>query len=195
MIAFLKGQCVDQQPGHIILNVHDVGYRVMVSDMDQQALAALGTECMVYTHVIYREDDQLLIGFSDDDRRQWFLSLIKINGVGPRLALAILGQMTLAEWHQCLLNQDIRCLTRVKGLGKKIAERLLLESSSDISTSIAMAPAPQTPMGSSQEAFLALCALGYRDQEARAMISASENKGLTTEQLIKKALTNHQERS
>ena len=127
MISFLAGTLVEKSAPTLVLDVHGVGYEVQASLNTFTALPDIGGEMRLLTHFVVREDAQLLYGFADAAERQLFRTLIKVNGVGPKLALAILSGMDAAMFSQCVMAGDVAALTRLPVVGKKTAERLIVE--------------------------------------------------------------------
>lgn len=194
MIAFLKGQLASKSAPFLVVDVNGVGYEVQASLTTFAALPAIGEPVHLLTHFVVREDAQLLFGFSDESERILFRALIKINGVGPKLALAILSGMDASAFAKCILEQDIKSLVRLPGVGKKTAERLVVEmkdrmaewSDSSESTEETAALSNSTIIA---EAETALVALGYSPTEASKAINRLEiNDFSETEDLIRAAL-------
>lgn len=127
MISFLSGTLVEKAAPLLVLDVNGVGYEVQASLNTFSALPKIGGDIRLLTHFVVREDAQLLYGFADAAERQLFRTLIKVNGVGPKLALAILSGMDAAMFSRCILAADVASLTRLPGVGKKTAERLIVE--------------------------------------------------------------------
>lgn len=127
MISFLSGTLVGKSAPLLVLDVNGVGYEVQASLNTFSALPKIGGDIRLLTHFVVREDAQLLYGFADAAERQLFRTLIKVNGVGPKLALAILSGMDAAMFSRCVMAGDVASLTRLPGVGKKTAERLIVE--------------------------------------------------------------------
>ena len=127
MIGFLRGRLLVKQPPDIVLDVAGIGYEVQVPMTTLFALPALGEEVTLLTHFVVREDAQLLYGFLDEADRRLFRELIKVSGVGPKLALALLSGMDARAFAQCLQRDDVATLVALPGVGRKTAERLLVE--------------------------------------------------------------------
>ena len=175
MISYLVGQLVEKSTPWLVIEVNGVGYDVQASLNTFTDLPALGAEIKLLTHFVVREDAQLLYGFADQSERQLFRTLIKINGVGPKLALAILSGMDAAAFSHCIIASDVTSLTRLPGVGKKTAERLIVEMKDRLQEWHVDLPAEQIggagSTSSSQsmilaEAETALIALGYKPVEA-----------------------------
>ena len=175
MISYLVGQLVEKSTPWLVIEVNGVGYDVQASLNTFTDLPALGAEIKLLTHFVVREDAQLLYGFADQSERQLFRTLIKINGVGAKLALAILSGMDAAAFSHCIIASDVASLTRLPGVGKKTAERLIVEMNDRLQEWHVDLPAEQIggagSTSSSQsmilaEAETALIALGYKPVEA-----------------------------
>ena len=175
MISYLVGKLVEKSTPWLVIEVNGVGYDVQASLNTFTDLPALGAEIKLLTHFVVREDAQLLYGFADQSERQLFRTLIKINGVGAKLALAILSGMDAAAFSHCIIASDVASLTRLPGVGKKTAERLIVEMKDRLQEWHVDLPAEQIDgagsTSSSQstilaEAETALIALGYKPVEA-----------------------------
>jgi Holliday junction DNA helicase RuvA len=194
MIGLLRGKLLIKQPPDLMLDVNGVGYEVQASMTTFYDLPELHTEVTLYTHFVVREDAQLLYGFSSQTERELFRHLLKVNGVGPKMALAIVSGMNPLEFQQVIHAADINRLSRIPGVGKKTAERLIIElrdrlPKTDASSSPATLTSTQPPATSnSDEAINALLALGYKPVQASQMIAAYENQGLSVEEMIRQAL-------
>ena len=177
MISFLTGTIAQKTPPLLIIDVNGIGYEVQSSMATFAQLPALGETCQLLTHFVVREDAQLLFGFAGQEERKLFRALIKINGVGPKLALAILSGMGVDEFGQCIAEQDIKALVRLPGVGKKTAERLVIEMKDRIdewaTATVVNAKNDGPPTANSMlaDAESALIALGYSPTEASKSIS------------------------
>ena len=168
MIGRLTGILADKSPPQVLIDVNGVGYDVDVPMSSFYNLPALGERVTLLTHFIVREDAQTLFGFLTHDERQTFRLLIKITGVGPRMALSLLSGLSVAELAQAVARQETGRLVKVPGIGKKTAERLLLELKGKLAEAIS---APATVASDAQADILqALIALGYSDREAAAAL-------------------------
>lgn len=195
MIGSLRGKIVSKQPPGLILEVQGVGYELEVSMNTFYSLPETGAEVRLLTHLTVRDDAHLLFGFADEDERHVFRALIKVSGVGAKLALAILSGIEAGDFKRCIKAGDTARLTRLPGIGKKTAERLLVEMRDrlgDWQTTAAgdgLGPRRQTddPL---HEATSALIALGYRPQEASRLLQTATGatEGLDSEALIREAL-------
>ena len=174
-----------------------VGYEIQASLTTFFELPDIDQPATLHTHFVVREDAQLLYGFSSLAERQLFRELIKVNGVGPKMALAILSGMNAAEFVNCVKSKDIATLVRLPGVGKKTAERLVVEMHDRVekwalaSDGVSTVASPQGS-GAVQEAESALVSLGYKDPEAAKMIAAvnCDNKAVSSAELIRAALKN-----
>lgn len=165
MIGRLNGVLAAKQPPQIVIDVGGVGYEVDVPMSTFYALPATGERVQLMTHYVVREDAHLLFGFATNDERAAFRQLIKVTGIGPKVALAVLSGLSVAELNQAILLQDVKRLTRVPGIGTKTAERLLLELRGKAVTGAggSALPAPPSP---ADDVVNALLALGYNEKEA-----------------------------
>jgi len=170
VIGRLAGQLAEKNPPQILLDCHGVGYEVDVPMSTFYQLPALGEQVTLLTHFVVREDAQVLYGFASAPEREAFRQLIRISGVGPRTALAVLSGMSVAELGQAVTAQAAGRLVKVPGIGKKTAERLLLELKGKLGADLGPAA---TPVDDTQNDILqALLALGYNDREAAAALKA-----------------------
>ncbi len=170
MIGRLTGQLIEKRPPTIVVDVHGVGYEVDVPMSTFFLLPATGAMVTLHTHLVVREDVHLLFGFGTDQERQLFRQLLRISGIGARTALSVLSGMSVSELSQAVLAHDGARLTRIPGIGKKTAERLLLELRDKLSTGFeSVAPGDDGQMRS--DAMNALIALGYNDKEASQALS------------------------
>lgn len=199
MIGFLRGKLVFKAPPLLMLDVHGVGYEVEAPMTTFYDLPAIGAEIMLHTHLVVREDAHILFGFSSEADRTMFRTLIKVNGVGPKLALTILSGQSAEEFHRCIYNNDMQALVRLPGVGKKTAERLVIEmrdrlpdlgdSSMVPLTDIVNVGMPRQSIGNpKQEAVSALCSLGYKPLDAGKMVQNISVEGKTCEDIIRLAL-------
>ena len=193
MIGRITGQLAAAEGGEIVVDVGGVGYELQVSLNTLFALPPVGERVSLVTHFVVREDAQLLFGFLDQQERTLFRLLIKVNGVGPKMGLAILSGMSVTELQRAVASDDILRLTKLPGVGKKTAERLLIElrDKVDLSTFDSAAGAlVDTASLAADEAVAALAALGYRSSDAEKMIAKVNSGELSTEALVKAALRN-----
>lgn len=194
MISRLTGILVDKQPPQLLVDVQGVGYELEAPMSTFYQLPAAGEKVVLHTHLVVREDAHLLFGFYAETERSMFRSLIRINGVGPKLALTILSGITADEFARCILEDDTKALTGLPGVGKKTAERLIVEMRDKIDTDATLPPT-QAPAGITAEptspvsdAVSALVALGYKAQDASRMVRVIETRDMQTEEIIKAAL-------
>ncbi len=192
MIGRLHGILLRKEPPALLLDVGGVGYEIDAPMSTFYELPSIGQTVTLYTHLVVRDDAHLLYGFSRDTQRQLFRNLLKVNGVGPRVALAILSGLSDQEFIQCLVHEDIARLTKVPGIGRKTAERLIVEMRdrvdlSMLSTGTATRPlaVPADPV---QEAISALIALGYKPPEASRAVQNIAPEGRSSEDIIRQAL-------
>ncbi len=171
MIGRLSGLLVAKNPPQLLVDVGGVGYEVDVPMSTFFNLGAIGQPVVLLTHFVVREDAQVLFGFLTAEERATFRELVKITGVGPRTALAILSGLSVAELAQAVSRQDSARLVKVPGIGKKTAERLLLELKGKLGADMAL-PAGQPVSDNQADIAQALQALGYNDREAQAALKA-----------------------
>lgn len=199
MIGRLRGTLAEKQPPHLIIDVNGVGYELEVPMTTLYRLPKVGEPVTVHTHLVVREDAHLLYGFAEKRERELFRELIRLNGVGPKLALALMSGLEVDELVRCVQAQDTSALVRVPGVGKKTAERLLVELKDRFKaweTSPAMfilvsdGPLPVASASTAEaDAVSALVSLGYKPQEASKAIAAIKDKaGLSSEELIRRSL-------
>ena len=192
MIGFLRGILVAKTPPGLTVDVGGVGYDVEAPMSTFYTLPPLGSEVRLLTHLAVREDAQTLYGFSSEDERRLFRNLLKVSGVGPRSALAILSGISVEAFAQCVRGEDIAALTKIPGVGRKTAERLVIEMRDRLDAPVVAQLPGAPPMavaakGIEGEAFSALVALGYKAPEATRMIKLA-GEADSTEDLIRRAL-------
>lgn len=197
MIGRLCGTIAEKQPPFLILDVNGVGYEVEVPMTTLYRLPALGESVVLHTHLVVREDAQLLYGFADRRDREMFRELIRLSGVGPKLALALMSTLEVDELVRCVQLEDAAQLQRVPGVGKKTADRLLVElrgrfkaweTMPAISDLVTEVPPLGAAASAEQDAISALVSLGFKPQEASKAIAAISDKSLSSEELIRHAL-------
>jgi Holliday junction DNA helicase RuvA len=194
MIGFVRGRLISRHPPQLLIDVQGLGYELDAPMTTFYDLPEVGSEVALYTHLVVREDAHTLYGFARLAERNLFRELIKISGVGPRLALAILSGMNAAAFIQCVQAGDTAALTRVPGVGKKTAERLVIELRdrlSDRRQDVALTAEPGAEGRSAdavEEAVSALVALGYKPQEASRMVRAVAAQSQSSEEIIRQAL-------
>jgi holliday junction DNA helicase RuvA len=191
MIGFLQGKLVGRHPPQLLVDVGGVGYEIEAPMSTFYQLPETGQPIRILTHLLVREDAHVLYGFATEAERQLFRGLIKISGVGARIALAILSGISVEAFVRCVQSEDAASLTRIPGVGRKTAERLIVEMRDRLGQT-GSALAQSMPAGGagapSDEAFGALVALGYRPAEAQRLLKLVEGKAETTEDLIRAAL-------
>lgn len=193
MIGRIRGQLLAVEESIVIIDVNGVGYEVEVADSMLLRMTAAGQPIELFTHLSVREDSQSLFGFTTVAERDLFRTLIKVSGVGPKLALALLSGMPVAEFARCVRDNDIVHLVKLPGVGKKTAERLVVELKDRIARWVvdgSVAPDPEAAAGGRelQEARSALLALGYRASEADHALRGDVEPGTPTGELIRLAL-------
>ncbi len=194
MIGFLSGTILHKQPPWLVLNVSGVGYELEAPMTTFYDLPEVGEKVELHTHLVVREDAQLLYGFSRIKQRELFRNLLKVNGIGPRVGLAILSTMNAQEFQACVMAEDVMQLTRVPGIGRKTAERLLIEMRDKVDQmfdtgATVTGTTEKSVTESTTDAISALIALGYKPAEATNHIRALDS-GLSSEELIRQALRN-----
>ncbi len=196
MIGRLSGQLLQKQAPELLIDVNGVDYEVSAPMSTFYALPEVGEKLVIHTHMVVREDAQLLYGFATESERTLFRILIKINGVGPKLAITILSGIATEDFIRCIHDNDAAALVRLPGIGKKTAERLIVElkdkvgsedEAGETSASIAMVTGAsvKSPIA---DAVSALVALGYKPNDASRMVRSIETEGLNTEEIIRQAL-------
>jgi len=193
VIGFLRGILVVKRAPSLVLDVRGVGYEIDAPMSTFFKLPALGEEVMLHTHLVVREDAHSLFGFLSESERALFRSLIRVSGVGAKLALGILSGVSADEFHRCVQAHDTAALVRLPGIGKKTAERLIIEMRDRLPENESTeAPAAgrflAVEVSPVQEATSALIALGFRPQEANAMVRMLPAEGMSSEELIRLAL-------
>jgi holliday junction DNA helicase RuvA len=195
MIGTLTGVLASKSPPHLLLEVGGVGYEVEAPMSTFYALPAIGERTRLLTHLVVREDAHVLYGFASHEERTLFRNLLKVSGVGPRIALAILSGGTAATFAHAVRERDAAALTRIPGVGRKIAERLIVEMRDRLEV-YGAAPADggigagALAPGAEGEAYSALVSLGYKPVEATRLLKAvgAASVSLSTEELIRRAL-------
>jgi Holliday junction DNA helicase RuvA len=192
MIGRLQGKVLCKQAPDLLLDVQGVGYELLVPLNTFFEIPDIGELATLHTHFVVREDAQQLYGFSQLEERLLFRHLIKVNGVGPKMALAILSGMSVKEFSRCVQKDEVLTLVKIPGVGKKTAERLLIEMRDKINKiTDTSAEANEEPLTQdiSLEAESALIALGYKPQDAAKMVNRVAGEHITNaEQLIRAAL-------
>lgn len=203
MIGMLRGTIVEKLPPDIILDVGGVGYEIQLPMTSFYQLPEVDHDVTLYTHFVVREDAQLLFGFSERQERTLFRVLIRANGVGPKLACTILSGMSANQFIHAVMNEDISALVKMPGVGKKTAERLVVElkdklkelevTTGSVSAVQDQMPVADTPVlapnvSAKEEAIGALIALGYKRVQAEKAIKSVFDEDAKSEQLIRDAL-------
>jgi Holliday junction DNA helicase RuvA len=187
VIGSLSGVIAEKEPPRVLIDCQGVGYDVEVPMSTYLTLPAVGSSVRLRIHHVLREDASLLFGFATAEERELFRALLKVNGVGPKVALAILSGVSANEFRLAIAAEDAAALTRIPGVGRKTADRLLVEMR-DHFRDAPLAGAVPRALPPREEALHALLALGYRPQEAQKMLEKAGGEGATTEELIRGAL-------
>jgi len=194
MIGFLKGRLALKQPPTVVVDVNGVGYELEAPMSTFYGLPAAGEPVALYTHLVVREDAHILFGFGTDGERRLFRGLLKVSGVGPKIALGILSGASVDDFLRIIEAEDVAMLTRIPGIGRKTAERVIIEMR-DSAQKLAVPNAgagnasdSAGAMSAQSEAFGALVALGYKPPEATRLLKAADEPGLSTTEIIRRAL-------
>lgn len=195
MIGRLRGTLLWKNAPHVLVDVQGVGYEVEVPFTTFFKLPTVGQEAMLHTHLIIREDAHILYGFATEAERALFRDLIKVNGVGAKMAAAILSGIAVEDFVRCVRDNDVARLVKLPGVGKKTAERLVMEMRDRLDAKSGTAPvtktdiaAPAPESNAVNDAISAMVALGYKPPEASRMILRVNGEGLACEELIRRAL-------
>lgn len=191
MIGRLTGRLILKQPPFIAIDVGGVGYECEAPMSTFYKLPAIGETVTLQAHLVVREDAQLLYAFATSQEKSLFRDLIKVSGIGPKIGLATLSGIGVEEFWSTIRNGEIGRLTKIPGIGRKTAERLLVElkdKAGAAETALGTAGAPAVPQSPVQEARAALEALGYRPAEAQKLTEAVSGDNLSAEQIIREAL-------
>lgn len=194
MIGRLCGIILEKQAPDLVIDVQGVGYEVAAPMSTFFNLPAINEEVSLFTHLVVREDAQLLYGFATTRERLLFRSLLKVNGVGAKLALTILSGSDVDDFSRSVQEGDAASLTRLPGVGKKTAERLIIEMRDrlkEVSGALDLKPVVSEAAslaGAKEESVEALVALGYKPAEADKMVRSVHSNGMTTEDVIRQAL-------
>ncbi|HEY7753786.1 MAG TPA: Holliday junction branch migration protein RuvA [Steroidobacteraceae bacterium] len=191
MIGRLRGRLVRKSPPALIVDVGGVGYELEAPMSTFYRLPELGSEVELHTHLVVREDAHLLYGFATEEERRLFRDLLRVTGIGPKIGLALLSGIDVPTFLACVEAQDVDALVRIPGIGRKTAERLLVEMRDRIRAlgELPSAAGRRDPAAGAQaEAHAALVALGYRPPEATRLLKSVEGEGAGTEELIRRAL-------
>lgn len=190
MIGRINGQLVEASDNAILVDAGGIAYELEVTSAALAQLPRSGGQIQLYTHFVVREDAQLLYGFGSKDERDLFRALIRINGVGPKLGLSLISAVSLAQLARCVRDKDVGVLTKVPGVGRKTAERLLVELQNRLDNVVLVAET-ESAAGDLQavaEAENALISLGYKSTEAQRAVAAVAAEGTSAEQMVKAAL-------
>ncbi len=192
MIGSVPGRITAKTPPQLMVDVGGLGYELEAPMSTFFHLPAVGDEVSLLTHLVVREDAHVLYAFATESERRLFRNLIKVSGVGPKIALALLSGISVEAFSRCVVNEDITALTRVPGIGRKTAERLVIEMRDRLGDPQALAGAApvSVPVSANpeSEAYGALIALGYRPAEATRLLKAVGAGTHSTEELIRRAL-------
>jgi Holliday junction DNA helicase RuvA len=191
MIGHLRGRLVRKAPPALILDVGGVGYELEAPMSTFYRLPEPGSEVILHTHLVVRDDAHLLYGFATEEERRLFRDLLRVTGIGPKIGLALLSGIDVGTFMRCVEAEDAGALTRIPGIGRKTAERLLIEMRDRIRALGQLSPAGSATTqaaGARSEAYAALVALGYRPAEVSRLLQAVEEDGVGTEELIRRAL-------
>jgi Holliday junction DNA helicase RuvA len=191
MIGSLRGRLAHKQPPQIIVECGGVGYEIETPMSTFLALPGIGSEVFLYTSLVVREDAQTLFGFSTEEEKNLFRSLLKISGVGAKMGLAILSGMTVADFRRCVQYEDTAMLVKIPGVGKKTAERLIIEMRDRIDSASAESGTDKSRTSRSDprnEAFDALISLGYRANEINRLLGRLDIAEKSAEDIIRLAL-------
>ena len=196
MIGQLKGQIISKNPPEVLLEVGGIGYELLCPMSTFYQLDNSSEDTLLYTHLSIKEDSHTLFGFISKDEKNMFRELIRVNGVGPKVALAILSHLSVSSLVDCIMSEDADLLAKTPGIGKKTALKLIVELQ-DRLDKVELVNASTSTMGhktsynpNAKQALAALQSLGFKTKEANKMVSKIEDKDLTTEQLIRLALQN-----
>ena len=190
MIGSLIGLIKEKTPSSILLEVSGIGYEIAVPLSTSFQLPNVGESAYLLTHLVVREDQHSLFGFATDEERKLFRALIKISGVGAKLAITILSGTNVNGFIQSVVNEDIDALVHLPGIGKKTAERLIVEMKDKVSeiSSDENSLSQNNKNSAVAEAINALVNLGYKTKDAKTILDKIESEGLTVEELIRQAL-------
>ena len=190
MIGSLRGRIASKTPPQLTVDVGGLGYELEAPMSTFFHLPAVGEEVRLLTHLVVREDAHVLYAFATEEERRLFRSLIKVSGVGPKIALALLSGISVTAFAECVQREDIAALTRLPGVGRKTAERLIVEMRDRLAVPPPGSGATAVAAGTSaeSEAYGALVALGYRPAEATRLLKAVGPGTHSTEELIRRAL-------
>ena len=189
MIGLLRGRLIAKHPPSLLVDVQGVGYELEAPMSTFYELPAAGQELQLFTHLVVREDAHVLYGFGTEAERRLFRALLKVSGVGPKIALGILSGISADAFARCVEADDAATLTRIPGVGRKTAERLIIEMRDRLRTltPVGEVAPPGVANGAQAEAYGALVALGYKPSEVTRLLKSAEG-ATTTEEVIRRAL-------
>lgn len=197
MISYLQGKLVEAFPTHVVIDVQGVGYHVLIPLSSFDKLPSPGADVKLLTHLLIREDAHILFGFASEAERDLFRLLVtRVSGVGPKLAIAVLSGMTVLQFQNAVVQNDVASIAKIPGLGKKTAERVVLELKDKVGVAAAWEAASAEHAGSPREsqandAVLALISLGYRQVEAykavRKILDVEPGE-ISADELVRRAL-------
>lgn len=198
MISLLHGTLIEATSSVAVVDVSGVGFEMGISGTTAAALPAVGAECLLYTRLVVREDALTLYGFASKDERQMFDRLVAVSGVGPRLALAVLSKFSVSQLYSVVMAEDVKGMSTVSGVGKKTAQRLILELKSVFAKDKGFVPTETLPLPVSSvaptaatpldDARAALLSMGFSPQEAELALDGYDGQDLSVEKLIRAAL-------
>ena len=198
MLGSVRGGIASKTPPQLMVDVGGLGYELEAPMSTFFHLPAVGQEVSLLTHLVVREDAHVLYAFATEGERRLFRSLIKVSGVGPKIALALLSGISVEAFSRCVVNEDITALTKVPGIGRKTAERLVVEMRDRLGDPAASSDGAGGAVGGGvsipvsanpeSEAYAALVSLGYRPAEATRLLKAIGPGTHSTEELIRRAL-------
>jgi Holliday junction DNA helicase RuvA len=194
MIGFLKGRLAAKQPPTLLIDVSGVGYELEAPMSTFYGLPATGEPVALFTHLVIREDAHILFGFGTDGERRLFRGLLKVSGVGPKIALGILSGASVEDFMRIIEAEDVAMLTRIPGIGRKTAERVIIEMRDSVQKLTVPTAGQASALGAGaaltpqSEAFSALIALGYKPPEITRLLKAADEPGLSTTEIIRRAL-------
>ncbi len=197
VIVFLDGVLVEKEPTHVVVNVNGIGYEAAIPLSSYDALAAVGKQVHLLTVLVVREDAHLLFGFMTEEERRIFLKLTTISGIGPKLALAVLSGLPVRELKAAVAGGDVKRLSSISGVGKKTAERIVLELRDKLGTGDLLESLSGSVLTSPQDAklrdaLLALHSLGYKPADAQRMVQAVSKDitpALSLEEILRMVLS------
>ena len=195
MIGSLKGRLAVKQPPMLLVDVNGVGYELEAPMSTFYGLPAAGESVALFTHLVVREDAHILFGFGSESERRLFRGLLKVSGVGPKIALGVLSGASVEDFLRIIEAEDVAMLTRIPGIGRKTAERIIIEMRDNVQKlampamgGAANALNPMAEPSPQSEAFSALLALGYKPPEITRLLKSADEPGLSTTEIIRRAL-------